>query len=376
MWLHIPSMCCPCSPGPEASTSDYGSPSPDPELWLTSNGKPTQRRLSWRGWKMRPWIRRLSGTTCPPSTADRGVASWIALLAAARARTSALRGAEPAFAEPAPGSGRSSLGSFAKWDPTTCSWRTSRPSLFEGSTPYSGTWPASGSMRNGLCSVRPRSARHTFASDSSSSPDYPTPSATRYGSSQNGICSNKPSAGTPSLDTMAASGMLPTVERWPTPRASEYWPTPSLPNGGRSLPDGTSPTGVTPDGRKRQMDLQHAARLWPTPNTRDAASAARTTTPTGVMHSGTTLTDAIRCPSSHRGEATSGDGGTSWPSTQRSRLQLNAAFVDLLMGWPLGWSNVEPLGSSVFTCWVTESSLLLRRLRGASSPTDCEERSA
>lgn len=33
---------------------------------------------------------------------------------------------------------------------------------------------------------------------------------------------------------------------------------------------------------------------WPTANTRDAASAARHTTTTGVMHPGTTLTDAIR----------------------------------------------------------------------------------
>ncbi len=34
-----------------------------------SNGKPTPQPLSWRGWKTRPWIRLLSGTTLEPSTA-------------------------------------------------------------------------------------------------------------------------------------------------------------------------------------------------------------------------------------------------------------------------------------------------------------------
>lgn len=44
---------------------------------------------------------------------------------------------------------------------------------------------------------------------------YPTPKAERYGSSQNGINrhgpSARPSAGTPSLDTMASQGLLPSL---------------------------------------------------------------------------------------------------------------------------------------------------------------------
>ncbi|HRC26790.1 MAG TPA: hypothetical protein PKX87_05100, partial [Alphaproteobacteria bacterium] len=68
---------CPSAPEPEASTSDSISPTPDIELWVTSSGKPTRRPRSWRGWKTRPWIARLSGTTLPPSTADLGAAWWI-----------------------------------------------------------------------------------------------------------------------------------------------------------------------------------------------------------------------------------------------------------------------------------------------------------
>jgi len=46
--------------------------------------------------------------------------------------------------------------------------------------------------------------------------------------------------------------------------------TPTVPNGGRSPKGGMSPTGMTPDGKKRQVDLNHQVKqrgkgLWPTP---------------------------------------------------------------------------------------------------------------
>lgn len=46
--------------------------------------------------------------------------------------------------------------------------------------------------------------------------------------------------------------------------------------------------------KQRQIYLCDQATTWPTANTKDANSAARHTTTTGVMHPGTTLTDAIR----------------------------------------------------------------------------------
>jgi DNA (cytosine-5)-methyltransferase 1 len=56
-----------------------------------------------------------------------------------------------------------------------------------------------------------------------SGPLYPTPKAVRYGSSQNGLNGvngekRRPSAGTPSLDTIAARGL------WPTPKSSPSGP--------------------------------------------------------------------------------------------------------------------------------------------------------
>ena len=50
------------------------------------------------------------------------------------------------------------------------------------------------------------------------------------------------------------------------------WPTPNTPSGGRSCSiDKLSATGMTPDGRKHTVSLEHVAKFsaWPTPQTHD-----------------------------------------------------------------------------------------------------------
>ena len=101
-WLYLPSEAIPESQprastssrsdrAPAVSTSDSPSPSPDIELWAISNGKPTPRPFSWRGWKTRPWIRLRSGTMLPSSTAALGAARWTSSLRAIRASRSPSR---------------------------------------------------------------------------------------------------------------------------------------------------------------------------------------------------------------------------------------------------------------------------------------------
>ena len=113
-----------------------------------------------------------------------------------------------------------------------------------------------------------------------------------------------------------------------------------------------------------------AAANWPTPNTRDSASAGRHTTKTGVMHTGTTLTDAMRqwpgppdqtetgvVSSSicgpHCGTPQGSDmvtGARTAPESRQACLgrdlsrmgkdpkKLNPTFVEWLMGFPSWWS--------------------------------------
>jgi hypothetical protein len=137
-------------------------------------------------------------------------------LAAFRARTSALpeRGqGSPASDQ---GSGVNLLGSFARFDPATSSWKTYQLSLLGGLEPFSETWPRWGLMRDGVCSeqmkppsriIADRSRSSTTAIDSGSwvSNRAPTPT----------VCGNynRKGASPTSGDGLATWGQ----ERLPTP---------------------------------------------------------------------------------------------------------------------------------------------------------------
>lgn len=80
-WLFVPYLSAPESGGLTLVSSSHCL---QLELFVTSSGKPSARRLSWRGWAKRPWIALLCGTISNPSMADAGVAKWISSLPASR----------------------------------------------------------------------------------------------------------------------------------------------------------------------------------------------------------------------------------------------------------------------------------------------------
>lgn len=73
-----------------------------------------------------------------------------------------------------PDSGPNMSGSFAYYDRTQSLWRTSPDFSIVESTEFSGTWPTSGSMRNGMCSHQPQLEQDTDEDDSIY---WPTPTA-------------------------------------------------------------------------------------------------------------------------------------------------------------------------------------------------------
>jgi len=87
-WLYLPPetlpepqarACTACRSAPELAGSTSASPLPAPgtALFVTSSAKPMLRPPSWRGWKTRPWIKHLCGTTLPVSMAALGVEQWV-----------------------------------------------------------------------------------------------------------------------------------------------------------------------------------------------------------------------------------------------------------------------------------------------------------
>lgn len=213
-----PSMSSRFSQGLVVSISDYALQNRDAGLWVTSSGKPTLRPFSWPGWKTRPWSPLQSGAvTFKPSMEGRGVASWIASLEAIRASRFPTQASDSAPKTNGI-SGRTSAGSSCSADRGGSSSRTSAATSRSASTSSTESYRALVTRLRRDYRARQKRAR-----------------------------------------AMSASGC-------------SSWPTPDTPGGGRTMPPGTTATGVTPDGRKVTVGLENAASMWPTAQAHDSVT--------------------------------------------------------------------------------------------------------
>lgn len=133
------------------------------------------------------------------------------------------------------------------------------------------------------------------------------------------------------------------------------WPTPNVPDGGRSPKGGMSNTGMTLDGKKRQVDLQWVAKSitgWPTPCQQDgpkggpgqgedrlpgAAMLAGWHTP---MTSTTSRSERFKagCSQLSPEECLGLNPNSSNAGTESSGASLNPLFSLWLMGYSLAWA--------------------------------------
>lgn len=234
---------------------------------------------------------------------------------------------------PAPGCGPSSPRSSARSGRSSCSSKTSRGSEAPGSIVSSGTFPNAGTMRSGTFYRLPQSAPRTSAKGSGSSPgtphvcEYPTPSASAYGSSGNGTGNNIASRGRMSLETMARNNA------WPSATVGDA----------RSSGRHTTTTGVMHPG----TSLTDAVRMWPTPCRRDGKGSRPEAH--ASQHGGLQLPDAVERFPTPPGSASSIPPPT--PSTppaapaksgpgRLGKPVLNPDWVERLMGIPVGWTLV------------------------------------
>lgn len=258
----------------------------------------------------------------------------------------------------------------------------------------------------------------TAAIDSSCS--LPTPTASPYaGSSQNGSNSTRPSAGTPSLMTMAREGLLPTptskdvdasgsasypartsdrtrhsgvtltdamVRLLPTPRAADARrssdPSGEKMEGGPSLTGALLPTPMTLNRK-----LHVASEMLPTPTAADAGRASDQ-----YARGNLTLTGAssmLPTPSSRDCRS----GGASEETMQRNarplnetvangnpKRRLNPEFVERMQDLPPGWTNIRgslerlrpssgPAASSPAASSATETSPVERTPTTSDTPS-------
>lgn len=262
----------------------------DGELCAQWNVMPTPQGF-WRNDKMMEFS-KLSrfGPTLKLLTESHGEELLTLFLAGFPVRISALQEKERESQAQEAGSGESSPGLLAKYDPATHSLKTAQYSLLEDSMCCSPILPKSGSMRNGCVYQQPNAERRILEIEFGF---LPTPATIDSGSMFNKSASEGATL-RPSLGAMARFNL---------------WPTPSV--CGNYNKKGASKNSGT--------GLSTAVKMWATPRV--------------FMHKDSTK---------DRGRSNLGEqvGG-----------QLNPTWVEWLMGWPLEWTDLKPSEMAKFQEW-------------------------
>jgi hypothetical protein len=273
----------------QALAEEYlGESCSDGEQSAPLNGNPIQQAYCAPD-KMTDFS-RLSrfGMMFNPLTEDRGRELLTLYLGGFHAKTSQPQEKAQELTENEAECGDKWRASFTKFDPDTHSWRTHQCSLLGDLDEFSETWPQWGLMRDGECWEQRMLEQTIRGTESGLSPDgvatFHTPNTTGLDGGSN--------------------------SRKALKKRQEQWPTPCFPGNG----------GTNGKAKLKRM------LMWPTPVTSDCQMRRPT-----EKWSGTDLVCAVWTET----------GGRENP-TQPPAL-LNATWVEWLMGWPLGWTDLKPL---------------------------------
>ena len=102
-----------------------------------------------------------------------------------------------------------------------------------------------------------------------------------------------------------------------------------------------SETGITPDGKKRQVGLEQAVKLWPTPQAHDSMGGRGKNNLFADGHYYPhDLADAVKWPTPTGDDANNASrtSGAYQSLTREVGGQLNPTWVEWLMGYPSEWT--------------------------------------
>jgi len=332
-----------------------GDISLDGEQSVQSSGNPTQQAYCLPD-KMTE-CSRLSrfGMMFKPLTEDRGEELLMSYLADFHAKTSPQPEKEPGLTESGQGCGEKWHGSFTKYDPDSSLWRTHQCSLLGDLEPYSETWPRWGLMRDGECWEQQMLALRISETESGFVPNgetfFHTPNCTGLDGGSN-----------------SRRALKARQQNWPTPNARDWKDSPNQnlyrPIGQISTAvavyrkeQANWPTPTASQGRSQGMILQmrklvdqgelsieEAEQMiggsltpprlqpWPTPRTKGMCGGSGSWE---LLKKNTTIEEARQMGA--------GNGG-----------KLNPMWVEWLMGWPLGWTDLKRLETDKFQRWLDE----------------------
>ena len=345
--------------------------SSDLEMFVTLSGKPSARPLSWRGWKTRPWIARLCGTISQPSTATRGVESWISSLRDTRASHSPSLAVAPEL-KILVTSGPMSPGSSGNVNLDLFSSKTSPAILTSDLMKSPATWTAWATKLRQHCLQRRKSAQATGGNGCSS---WPTAQAhdvqpgnaervDRYGTKHDGrnltddvTMWRTPASQEPGVKADRLKGGAPCAggsaeERNAASGAGEGAGDAAWEHGQRAKPGGRSvqdrePSGPLefpapwPPGPSDFASWREALDRWP-----ELAPALAYTSKRGRWSQGDTRQSSTGVDRSlHELAESSGGKNRQLESHHRNATgkgkKLNPLFVEWMMGLPRNWTSIR-----------------------------------
>lgn len=423
MWLYIPIPSTSSASAPAAagsiSASDWRCQMLTRSCWW--RGKPSPSATWSQRLNKVSWLRRLSGAMCEPSTADHGVASWMASLAASRAslipspesgserKTNATCGATQGGSSfnPAPGSS-SSKTSKACSPPAApnvssetfadCvirlrsdySARQKRAQAISATACLSSLWPTAKVLQGDPNSKREE--RGAGGPDlQEMAVNWPTPSATedRQGFQRRpeGMASQQNQQ---SLTTVAMQWTTPSAgdgQRGGTiteamsgtslaQQVNSLWSTPRSSDAEKGSPNQSFGAGGIP--------LPAQASQWPTPtslNFDKSHQPGNSHSYNRTMELAKPISDQWQAPAADSFRSRGGDRkdelgldqqarcflpdhpiSTDGEESSKIRRTLNPLFVEWLMGWPPNWTL---LALNACACSATELSAWKLRMRSA-----------
>ena len=303
MAWHILRECenSPCSQGLEEVSSE--AICWDGERFVPSNGQTTLGAYCLPDSETESCHDSQSGMMCRPLTESRGEAESMSSQADSRVKTSA----QPAKAQEStaqnPECGTTWQGSFARFDRDSSSWKTPQCSLLEGLDKYLETWPRWGMMRNGGCWERMTAEPPISATESGF---WPTP--TRHDGKDNA---------SPAAILRKSPGLGVVAQIWQTPTA-----------------DDAVERKIGKWNSRGEPKLSAEVLIWPIPRTKGMCGGSGAWE---QLKQATTIEEARKMGA--------GNGG-----------QLNPPWVEWLMGWPIGWTDLKPLEMGKFRLWQQQHS--------------------